>query len=182
MIYTVELNYSDELTADEWKAWYETYLKQLVLLDGIETAQRFQAVNKLTPLWEYLAIYTLPNLDVYETEEYLKIGGGGNASKNFHHAISRRRNVYKGIETMAAISDKARILLWEGQPDDFGLPDCLPVTLSTGAGNQQAGATKLDGTPERRSIAVVDAATVERYDFVSVVGLTIYAPITQRYS
>ena len=181
MIYTVELNYSDELTADEWNAWYETYLKQLVTLDGIETAQRFRSVNKLKPLWEYLAVYTLTNLDVYETEEYRKIGGGGNASKNFHHAISRRRNVYAGVETMAAVSNKARILLWEGQPDEFGLPDCLPVTLTAAAGHRQAGATKLDGTPEHRSIAVVDAAAVKHYDFVSVAGLTIYAPITQRY-
>ena len=58
MIYTVELNYSDELTADEWKAWYETYLKQLVLLDGIETAQRFQAVNKLTVSYTHLTLPT----------------------------------------------------------------------------------------------------------------------------
>ena len=43
MIYTVELNYSDPSTADEWSAWYETYLRQLVSLDGLDTAQRFRA-------------------------------------------------------------------------------------------------------------------------------------------
>ena len=82
---------------------------------------------------------------------------------------------------MPAISNKSRVLLWEGEPDNFGLPDCLPVTLTTGAGHQQAGATKLDGTPELRAMAIADAAAVERYDFVSVEGLTVYTPITQRY-
>ena len=94
MIYTVELNYSDPSTADEWSAWYETYLRQLVSLDGLDTAQRFRAQSPDTQFWEYFAIYTVPNLDVYETEAYRAIGGGGNASKAFHHAISRRRNVY----------------------------------------------------------------------------------------
>ena len=181
MIYTVELNYNDELTTDEWNGWYETYLNQLILLDGIDTAQRFRAVNELRPSWEYLAVYTVPNLGVYDTDAYLKIGGGGNASKKFHHAISRRRNVYNGVEYMPAISNKARVLLWEGEPDNLDLPDCLPVTLTKGAGHQQAGATKLDGTPELRAMAVADTTAVERYDFVSVEGLTVYAPITQRY-
>ena len=81
---------------------------------------------------------------------------------------------------MAAVSNEARVLFWKGTPDDFGLPDCLPVALTAGAGNQQAGATKIDGTPERRSIAVVDAAAVERYDFNAIEGFAVYAPITQR--
>ena len=110
MIYTVELNFSDASKTDEWNAWYETYLKQLVSLDGLETAQRFRAVAGSEPTWEYLALYTVPNLDVYESEAYRKIGGGGNASKAFHHAISRRRNVYNGVERMAAVSDEARVL------------------------------------------------------------------------
>ncbi|MED5358451.1 MAG: hypothetical protein VYD85_08555 [Pseudomonadota bacterium] len=181
MIYTVELNFSDASKTDEWNAWYETYLKQLVSLDGLETAQRFRAVAGSEPTWEYLALYTVPNLDVYESEAYRKIGGGGNASKAFHHAISRRRNVYKGVERMPAVSDEARVLFWKGTPDYFGLPDCLPVALTAGAGNQQAGATKIDGIPERRAIAVADAAAVERYDFTAIEGFAVYAPITQRH-
>ncbi len=181
MIYAVELNFSDASKTDEWNAWYETYLKQLVSLDGLETAQRFRAVAGSEPTWEYLALYTVPNLDVYESEAYCKIGGGGNASKAFHHAISRRRNVYNGVERMAAVSNEARVLFWEDTPDDFGLPDCLPVALTTGAGNQQAGATKIDGTPERRASAVVDAAAVERYDFTAIEGFAVHAPITPRY-
>ena len=181
MIYTVEMNFSDVSKTDEWNAWYETYLKQLVSLDGLETAQRIRAVAGSEPTWEYLALYTVPNLDVYESEACRKIGGGGNASKAFHHAISRRRNVYNGVERMAAVSNDARVFFWEGTPDNFGLPDCLPIALTAGAGTQQAGATKIDGTPERRAIAVVDAAAVERYDFTAIEGFAVYAPITQRY-
>ena len=66
MIYTVELNYSDPSTTKKWNSWYETYLRQLVSLDGLDTAQRFQAVKKGTQFWEYLALYTVPNLAVYD--------------------------------------------------------------------------------------------------------------------
>jgi hypothetical protein len=31
VMYTVELNCSDPARAEEWHAWYETYLAQLVL-------------------------------------------------------------------------------------------------------------------------------------------------------
>ena len=83
MIYTVELNFSDASKTDEWNAWYETYLKQLVSLDGLETAQRFRAVAGSEPTWEYLTLYTVPNLDVSKSEAHRKISGGGNASKDF---------------------------------------------------------------------------------------------------
>ena len=43
-MYTVELNFSDPARAEEWHAWYETYLAQLVLVPGLSTAQRFRAV------------------------------------------------------------------------------------------------------------------------------------------
>ncbi|MEC8163949.1 MAG: hypothetical protein VX079_05235 [Pseudomonadota bacterium] len=64
------------------------------------------------PTWEYLALYTVPNLDVYESEAYQEIGGGGNASKALHHAISRRRNLFNGVERMAAVSNEAQVLFW----------------------------------------------------------------------
>lgn len=182
MIYTVELNYSDSSTADAWSAWYETYLRQLVSLDGLETAQRFRAAAPDTQTWEYLAIYTVPNLDVYETEAYRAIGGGGNASKAFHHAITRRRNVYDGVERMPEVSADMRIVLCEDALYGLGQSDVLFVPLKAGAGNQQAGATKIDGTPERRSIALTDAATATRLDLAHVEGLAVYAPITAYYT
>ena len=65
MIYTVELNYNDPSSVSDWSAWYEIYLRQLVSLDGLDSAQRFQAINKNNQYWEYLAIYTVSSLRVY---------------------------------------------------------------------------------------------------------------------
>ncbi len=70
MIYTVELNFSDPARADEWNAWYETYLAQLVSLPGLSTAQRFRAVTPGAQPWDYLALYSLASLDVFESDAY----------------------------------------------------------------------------------------------------------------
>ena len=98
MIYTVELNFSDPGREVEWNAWYETYLTQLVSLPGLTTAQRFRALTPVTPAWAYLAIYSVASLEVFASEAYRGIGGGGQASRRFREAIRRRRNVYAGIE------------------------------------------------------------------------------------
>jgi hypothetical protein len=182
MIYTVELNYSDPTTADNWSVWYETYLRQLVFLDGLDTAQRFRAQSPDTQFWEYLAIYTVPNLDVYETKAYRAIDGGGNASKTFHHATSRRRDVYDGVARMPEVTNNTCVLFCEDVADGIDLPGVLFVPLRAGAGNQQADATKIDGKPEQRSIALTDAATADRIGAASIEGLAVYAPITRYYS
>ena len=129
-------------------------MRQLVSLDELDTAQRFQAVGNRTQFWEYLALYSVPNLAVYDKDAYRAIGGGGNASKAFHHAISHRRNVYNGVSRMPDVPETHRVLLCEDAAID--LPGILFVPLTARAGNQQAGATKIDGQPERRAIALVD--------------------------
>jgi hypothetical protein len=74
-MYTVELTFSDPAREDEWNAWYETYLAQLVLLPGLSTAQRFRAVTPGAQPWEYLALYSIASLDVFENEAYRHMGG-----------------------------------------------------------------------------------------------------------
>ena len=91
MIYTVELNFSDPKRTGEWNAWYESYLKKLITLPGLSTAQRFRAVEKDAQHWEYLALYSIVSLAVYETDAYRKIGGGGQASLHYKGLITRRR-------------------------------------------------------------------------------------------
>lgn len=181
MIYTVELNFSDPDTA-EWHAWYESYLKQLVTLPGLSTAQRFQAVDKAAQHWEYLALYSLASLDVYDSDAYRAIGGGGNASRAFHHAITRRRNVYQGIERMPEIPKGGRVLLSEDAPFGFDLPGILFTPLHVATGARQAGASRIDGTPKRRAIAVCDADAVGRLRLAAIDGLAVYAPITPRFT
>ena len=178
MIYTVELNFSDPLREPEWSAWYETYLRQLVSLPGLNTAQRFRAVRPDVERWAYLAVYSLDSLDVYSSESYRKIGGGGNASARFRDAIRRRRNVYAGIDRFPEITPDGRVLFGEDMtPVD--LKDVLPYPLQAASGRRQAGATELDGQPDRRMIAVAGAAAISGQDLP---GLAVYAPITRRYA
>lgn len=181
MIYTVELNFSDPAREAEWSAWYETYLQQLVTLPGLTTAQRFRAVEKGAQHWEYLALYSIASLDVYASEAYRRIGGGGNASLRFKNAISRRRNVYAGIDRMPEVAGEGRVLLCEDAPGGFDLPNVLFTPLEAAAGRQKAGATELDGEPTRRALAVTAAASVDRRGLTRKGGLAVYAPVTKRY-
>jgi hypothetical protein len=181
VIYTVELNFSDPAREDEWNAWYETYLAQLVSLPGLSTAQRFRAVAPGAQRWEYLALYSVASLDVFASEAYRSIGGGGNASVRFKEAIRRRRNVYAGIERVPEVTDLGRMLLCEDAPHGFDLADCLFLPLESAAGRRKAGATELDGEPSRRAIAVIDTEIVDRLNLIVTDGLAVYAPITKRY-
>ena len=180
MIYTVELNFSDTARADEWNAWYETYLQTLVTLPGLTTAQRFRAVDPDTQDWEYLAVYSIDSLDVFETEAYRSIGGGGNASRAFKGAITRRRNVYDGIGRMAEVGDRQRLLL-SVEEDAADLAELPWKSLTAATGRRQAGASQIDGTPARRVLAVDDAVVVAGLGLGAIPGIAIYVPITQRY-
>ncbi len=161
MMYTVELNFSDAPRADEWNAWYETYLQKLVTLPGLSTAQRFRAVEKDAQHWEYLALYSIASLDVYESDAYRAIGGGGNASAAYKEAITRRRNVYAGVERMPEVTANARVVLCEDAPYGVDLPNLLftPLAVATGpaaggrlAHRRHAGAPvdRGDGRRDRR--------------------------------
>jgi hypothetical protein len=181
VIYTVELNFSDPDRENAWNTWYETYLAQLVSLPGLSTAQRFRAVTPGAQPWEYLALYSVASLDVFESEAYRSIGGGGNASIHFKAAIHRRRNVYAGIECVPEVTDSGRVLLCEDTRHGFDLADCLFSPLEAATGRRQAGATELDGEPSRRAIAVIAAETAARRNLRGTEGLAVYAPITKRY-
>ena len=181
MIYTVELNFSDPGREVEWNAWYETYLTQLVSLPGLTTAQRFRALTSGTPAWTYLAIYSVASLEVFASEAYRGIGGGGQASIRFREAIRRRRNVYAGIERFPAISEAGCVVLCDGTSPLKELPDCLFVPLEAASGRRRAGATELDGEPLCRAIAVTAQETVARHSLLNTEGHTIYTPMSQRY-
>jgi hypothetical protein len=167
MLYTVELNFNDPEREIEWNAWYETYLAALLTLPGLDTAQRFRALTPGAQHWEYLALYTIASLDLYESKAYLNIGGGGNASASFRQAISRRRNVYTGIERMPPVTKTGRVLLCENAP------------LEAASGPRQAGASAFDGEPVRRALALTDAANVDRLALCDIDGLAVYAPISE---
>ena len=181
MIYMVEVNFGDAAREAAWNAWYETYLAQLVSLPGLTTAQRFRAVVPGAQRWEYLALYSIASLDVFESEAYRRIGGGGKASAPFRDAIHRRRNVYRGIERVPEVTDTGRVLLCEAASRGFDLANCLLLPLESATARRQAGATELDGEPVQRAMAVTDAETVDRLNLTMADGLVVYAPLTKRY-
>jgi hypothetical protein len=181
VIYSVELNFSDPDRADEWHAWYETYLAQLVSLPGLSTAQRFRAVRPSGQPWEYLALYSVTSLEVFTSEAYQNMGGGGNASARFRDAIRRQRNVYAGIEQFPAVTNAGRVLLSEDMSYRFDLDNCLFLPLASATGRRQAGATELDGEPAQRAIAIIGTKDANQLNPNAIEGLAIYAPITRRY-
>lgn len=182
MIYTVELNFSDPAREEEWNAWYETYLAQLVSLPGLLTAQRFRAVTLGTQPWDYLALYSITSLEVFESDAYRDIGGGGNASVRFKDAIRRRRNVYMGIDRLPAVTDSGRVLLCEDEAHGFDLDNCLFVPLESAAERRPAGASELDGEPRQRAMALIGAETVSLHNLRAMEGLAVYTAITKRYT
>jgi len=181
VIYSVELNFSDPEREDEWHAWYESYLAQLVSLPGLSTAQRFRAVRPGVQSWEYLALYSVASLDVFTSQAYQHMGGGGHASARFRDAIGRRRNVYAGIEQFPAVTNAGRVLLSEDMSYGFDLANCLFLPLVSATGRRQAGATELDGEPTQRAIAVIGTEDANALNPNATEGLAIYAPITRRY-
>jgi hypothetical protein len=152
-----------------------------VSVPGLSTAQRFCAVTPGAQPWDYLALYSIASLDVFDSEAYRRIGGGGNASVPFKDAIRRRRNVYAGIEQVPAVTDSGRVLLSAGTPHGFDLANCLFLPLESVAGRRQAGATQLNGEPARRAMALIGAETLHQLNLRATEGLAVYAPITRRY-
>ena len=74
MIYMVDHVFSDPALEPEWHEWYAGYLRKLLSVPGIHTAQRFKAIG-CTPS-RFLAMYSIDSMDVYTSEGYKKIGGG----------------------------------------------------------------------------------------------------------
>ena len=68
MIYMIEIDYADPASEAEWNAWYDTYLRDLVTVPGIDTGQRFRGITPRRKA--HLAVYTLASLAVYGEPRY----------------------------------------------------------------------------------------------------------------
>lgn len=164
MIYMVDHVYTDAGTEPEWHAWYAEYLHKLVAVPGIHTAQRFKAVGAAPP--RYLAMYTIDSLDVYSSDAYKRMGGGGSQSARFHDAYALwTRNVFDGAARAPMLDRGQRILVWDSaapMPSERTPPGTVRLT-SVG----------LHLTTPYRSFAVL--APGAAYD---VPGSRLYEPFT----
>jgi len=112
VIYMVDHVYTDPATEQAWHDWYAAYLRKLVSVPGIHTAQRFKAIG-CTPS-RYLAMYSIDSEDVYTSEPYKNMGGGGSQSARFHPAYQLwTRNLFDGASRAPVVENAQRILVFD---------------------------------------------------------------------
>lgn len=163
MIYIIEINYTDPESEAEWNSWYDGYLRDLATVPGILTAQRFVGDNAAAR--RHLAIYTFAGLSVYSEPRYKRLGGGGFASARWKANIQRRRNLYDGDLFLPRVTDGARLLITETEPETLDLADALFATVEVAdmraaqadPASPVFGQVPFDNRPARRHLAVLSA-------------------------
>lgn len=167
MIYMVDHVYTDPTTEQAWHEWYAGYLRELISVPGIHTAQRFKAVGS-TPS-RYLAMYSIDSAEVYASESYKNIGGGGSQSARFHYAYQLwTRNLFDGASGSPVVRGGQRILVWDrAERGEEGPLESRAAWLE---------AVGLHMTTKFRAFVVLDAA--EAATIPAVPGSYLYEPFT----
>ena len=112
MIYMVDHVFADPALEPAWHEWYSGYLEKLISVPGISTAQRFKALG-CTPS-RFLAMYSIESADVYTSDAYKRIGGGGSQSARFHHAYQVwTRNLFEGVDRAPVVNEGQRVLAFD---------------------------------------------------------------------
>ena len=179
MIYMVDHVFADSALEPQWHEWYSAYLLKLVSVPGIHTAQRFKAIGHAPS--RYLAMYSIDSADVYTSEGYMAIGGGGSQSVRFQPAYRLwTRNLFDALPRASAgsagvrapaVRDGQRILVF----DRNTAPD-----RTSGAGNAlESRVTWLESvglhmTTKYRAYVVLDAGELAP----ALPGSFLYDPFT----
>ena len=104
--------FADPALEPAWHEWYAGYLRKLVSVPGIHSAQRFKAIGHRPS--RYLAMYSIDSADVYTSEGYKGIGGGGSQSVRFQPAYQLwTRNLFDGASRAPVVKDGQRVLVWD---------------------------------------------------------------------
>ncbi len=168
MIYMVDHVFTEPALEPAWHEWYAGYLQKLISVPGIDTAQRFKALGH-TPS-RYLAMYSIESEDVYTSEGYKNIGGGGSQSARFHHAYQLwTRNLFDGVSRAPVVKDGQRVLVFdrEERSSDGSLASRATWVRAVG----------LHMTTKYRAFVVLDAD--EAAQAPAVPGSILYEPFTQ---
>ena len=164
MIYMVDHVFGDPALESAWHEWYAGYLKKLLSVPGIHSAQRFKAIG-CTPS-RYLAMYSLESADVYESAAYKGIGGGGSQSAAFHPAYRLwTRNLFEGAKRAPVVEEGQRVLVFDAPHPGEG-----QLTWVRAVG--------LHMTTPYRAFAVLDAGE----PVPDLPGSFVYAPFTPHRS
>lgn len=166
MFYTVEIDFNNPEQEPIWNEWYHNNLPLMLTVPGFETAQRFE--KEAGKGFRFLAAYTLSGPEVFASDAYRDVGGGGASTVKWKQWMNRTRNLYAGIDWLPPASEDGRILLTETTPGELDLPDILFASLE---------AVALARDPERRYVAVTDKATVDRAGVGSRSDMGVYRPM-----
>jgi len=167
MIYMVDHVYTDPATEQAWHDWYAAYLRKLVSVPGIHTAQRFKAIG-CTPS-RYLAMYSIDSEDVYTSEPYKNMGGGGSQSVRFHPAYQLwTRNLFDGALRAPVVQNAQRVLVFDRDERGRNGPLASRAVWLEAVG--------LHMSTKYRAFVVLDAD--EAVKAADVTGSYLYEPFT----
>jgi hypothetical protein len=176
MIYMVDHIFADAALEPAWHEWYSGYLRKLVAVPGIHSAQRFRAIGE-TPS-RFLAMYTIDSADVYTSDAYKSMGGGGSQSARFHPAYRLwTRNLFDAIPGAAtparapAVRQGQRVLVFDRDRAPGG---STAATLESRATWLEAVGLHL--TTKYRAFVVLDEG--EGVMAPSLPGSFLYEPFT----
>ena len=168
MIYMVDHVFTDPAQEPTWHEWYAGYLKKLLSVPGIHSTQRFKAIGQ-TPA-RFLAMYSLDSADVYTSEGYKNIGGGGSQSARFHPVYQLwTRNLFDGAARAPVVKEGQRVLALDCA--DANARDALGALKSRALWLNAVG---LHLTTKFRAIVVLDAGE----PLPSIAGSFVYEPFT----
>jgi hypothetical protein len=167
MIYMVDHVYADPASEQAWHEWYAGYLQKLISVPGIHTAQRFRALG-CTPS-RYLAMYSIDSADVYASDAYKNMGGGGSQSARFHHAYRLwTRNLFEGAIRAPVVQEAQRVVVFDRAERGGNGPLESRATWLEAVG--------LHMTTKHRAFVVLDAE--EAATAQSIPGGFLYQPFT----
>jgi hypothetical protein len=172
MIYMVEHGFADAPEQEaEWNTWYShhaTYAFRSV--PGWRTGQRFVAIPPCRP--KYRAMYTLDRAEVLSSPEY-KATTGGRFPEAWRSLITDfHRNLADG-ERMPAVAKDEALVVVDAPATDADVP---------GVALQWWNVVGLERTVDRRAIAVVDRTTGDTLAGCAIPGVSVYAPVFERWS
>ncbi len=148
MIYMVDHIFANPQTEPAWHEWYTGYLQKLLSVPGFGSAQRFKAIDE-TP-HRFLAMYSVKSADVYDSQGYKNIGGGGSQSARFHGDYQLwTRNLFEGANDVPVVNEGQCVYALDSDaPDRKLLLSQTPLWLKS---------VGLHQTTKYRAVIVLDA-------------------------
>jgi hypothetical protein len=115
-------------------------------------------------------MYSVASADVYESEAYRNMGGGGSQSARFHPAYRLwTRNLFDGASRAPTVREGQRVLVFDSEHRDETGPLASRATWLEAVG--------LHMTTKHRAFLVLDAG--EAVPSSSLSGCYVYEPFTR---